>query len=279
MKKELKNKLLVTFSGGETSAFMLYWILQNWKNEYEIKIVFANTGDEAEETLIFVNECSKQWNIDIVWLEANVHHNNRIGSTHKIVNFKTASRNREPFIAVIKKYGIPNQNFLHCNREMKLNPMKSYLRSLKWKKYKTALGIRVDEFDRININSKKLGLIYPLISNRPTTKQEISYWWSLQNFRLNLKSFNTNCKTCWKKSDKVLAEIYRNNPEYFDFNIQMEKLYGKEKYTFFRHGRNTQKLIDDLKKINTIPKDKHQEINFQTDLFNESCDIYSECGA
>lgn len=274
----LKDKLLVSFSGGETSAYMLWWILKNWSNKYEIKVVFANTGDEEEETLFFVNQCSKKWNIDIVWIESVVHFDKRIGSTHKIVNYETASRNREPFIEIIKKYGIPNQNFLHCNREMKLNPIKSYLKSLGWEKYKTALGIRVDEFDRMNVNSKKLGLLYPFITDRPTTKQEISYWWSLQDFRLKIKSFNTNCRTCWKKSDKVLAEIYRNNPEYFDFNMEMEKQYGNGKYTFFRNGRSTLELIEDLKKINSIPKDKHKDINFQIDLFNESCDIYSECG-
>jgi len=275
----LKDRLLVSFSGGETSAYMLWWILKNWKNKYEIKVVFANTGDEEEETLNFVNECSKRWKIEIIWVEAVVHHNERIGSTHKIVDFKTAARNREPFVEVIKKYGIPNQNFLHCNREMKLNPIKSYLKSLRWNNYKTAIGIRVDEIDRMNVNRDKLGLIYPFISGKPTSKQEVSYWWSKQDFRLKLKSYCTNCRTCWKKSDKVLAEVFKVNPDYFEFNKEMEDKYGDEKYTFFRNGRSTIQLLKDIKDINAKPKDKHSEINYQTDLFSESCDIYAECGS
>jgi hypothetical protein len=274
----MKENLLVSFSGGETSAYLAKWLIDNKSDIYNMVFVFANTGDEEEETLKFIDICSKKWNINIVWVEAVVHYGERIASTHKVVNFKTASRNREPFKEVIKKYGIPNQNFLHCNREMKLNPIKSYMKSLGWKDYKTAIGIRVDEFDRMNKHRKKLGLIYPFISDKPTTKQEVSYWWSKQDFRLKIKSYNTNCRTCWKKSDKVLAQIYKENPNYFDFNKEMEIKYGKEKYTFFRNGRSTEQLIKDLEKINSKPRDKHSDINFQTNLFFESCDIYSLCG-
>ena len=272
------KKLLISFSGGETSAYLAKWLLDNKSDIYKMVFVFANTGDEEEETLKFIKKCAKEWKIKIIWVEAVVHHNERLSSSHKIVNFKTASRNREPFAEVIKKYGIPNQNFLHCNRELKLNPIKSYMKSIGWENYETAIGIRVDEFDRVNKNRKKLKLIYPFITDKPTTKQEISYWWSKQSFRLKLKSYNTNCRTCWKKSDKVLATIYKNNPEYFKFNEQMEKLYGQDKYTFFRNGRSVKLLIKDLKKINKMPTDKHNDNNFQINMFNESCDIYSLCG-
>ena len=272
------KKLLISFSGGETSAYLAKWLLDNKSDIYKMVFVFANTGDEEEETLKFIKKCAKVWGIKIIWVEAVVHHNKRISSSHKIVNFKTASRKREPFVEVIKKYGIPNQNFLHCNRELKLNPIKSYMKSIGWKNYETAIGIRVDEFDRVNKNRKQFKLIYPFITDKPTTKQEISYWWSKQSFRLKLKSYNTNCRTCWKKSDKVLATIYKNNPEYFKFNEQMEKLYGKDKYTFFRNGRSVKLLIKDLEKINKIPTDKHNDNNFQINMFNESCDIYSLWG-
>jgi hypothetical protein len=273
-----RENLLVSFSGGETSAYLAKWLIDNKSDDYNMVFVFANTGDEEEETLKFVDLCSIKWGIDIVWVEAVVHHGERVGSTHKVVDFNTASRNREPFKEVIKKYGIPNQNFLHCNREMKLNPIKSYMKSIGWKKYKTAIGIRVDEFDRVNKNRVKQRLIYPLVSDKPTTKQEISHWWSNQDFRLKLRSYNTNCRTCWKKSDKVLAQTYRDNPKYFDFNKNMESAYGQGKYTFFRNGRTTDELIIDLNNINSIPEDKHKDNNFQTNIFTESCDIYSICG-
>jgi hypothetical protein len=273
-----KEKVLVSFSGGETSAFLAKWMLDNKSDVYEMVFVFANTGDEEEATLEFVRDCSLKWGIEIVWVEALVHQGERVSSSHKIVDFNSASRNREPFVEVIRKYGIPNQNFLHCNREMKLNPIHSYMRSIGWKDYLTAIGIRVDEVDRVNKNRIKQKLIYPLVSEKPTSKEEISYWWSTQDFRLKIKSYRTNCRTCWKKSDKVLAEIYRKNPEYFDFNKEMESEFGKGKYVFFRRGRSTEQLIKDIETISKKPIDRHSNYNYQESLFEDSCDIYSICG-
>ena len=58
----------------------------------------------------------------------------------------------------------------------------------------------------------------------------------------------------------------------------MESKYGCGKYTFFRNGRSTQELIEDFKKIKENPLDKHTQTEYQTNLFQDSCDIYSICG-
>ena len=67
-----------------------------------------------------------------VWVEAVAHAERGIASTHRIVDFSTASRNGEPFEDVIKVYGIPNMNYLHCTRELKANAIRSYMRSIGW---------------------------------------------------------------------------------------------------------------------------------------------------
>jgi len=160
-----KKRLLVSFSGGETSAYILMWLWMNKRDEFDMHVVFANTGQENEETLLFVKKCQDYFNIPIVWVEAIVHHGSRTGTTHKIVSYETASRNGEPFEEAIKKYMIPNLRNFICTRELKLRPIQHYSKSIGWKRgsYYTAIGIRSDEIDRVSKDRKKDMLIYPLV--------------------------------------------------------------------------------------------------------------------
>jgi len=295
----MKDRVLISFSGGETSGYMLYYLTNLWegRHECEFLVVFANTGEENEETLEFVKKCGEAFNVDIVWVEALVTMEMGVGTKHKIVDFDTASRNGEPFEAIIKKYGIPNQAFPHCNREMKLNPIHSYVKSIGWDKgYKTAIGIRYDEIDRIVSDRKKYNVIYPLIEYKKMTKPKINFWWSQQEFRLNLKSYQGNCKTCWKKSIRNLSKIAQDNPEHFDFFKKMEKKYGmlvpdgrepildeegnQIPAKFFRGARSVQDIFNGLDYFNGIVRDASDNTNYQLDIFDEeeSCDIFSMCG-
>lgn len=297
----MKKKLLVSFSGGETSAYMLWWILNNWGDEYEIKVVFTNTGQENEETLIFIKKCSEYFNVEIIWVEAVVNPENRKGTTHKIVDFYSADRSGIVFESVIAKYGIPNRTTPHCNRELKLKPLHSYMRSLGWKKYYSAIGIRIDEIDRINSKKTELKLLYPLISNKPMTKPQVNFWWSQQPFRLELKGYQGNCKWCWKKSDAKLFQLLKENESIFDFPKQMETKYGEFipetrlslmkgrgddinlKTRFFRQNRSVEDLIKESVFFTKNVVDDAAVIDTEFDLFelmddSESCDIYSSCG-
>ncbi len=293
----MKKKLLVSFSGGETSAYMAQWLKKNKSDEFEMVFVFANTGEENEETLDFVNRCDKEFDLNVVWVEALVKHNERLGTKHKLVDFKTASRNGEPFEEVIKKYGIPNQAFPHCNRELKLRPIHSYIKNeLKWDEYYTAIGIRYDEVDRIVADRKTYNIIYPLIEDIKMTKIKINFWWSNQKFRLNLKGYQGNCKTCWKKSKNNLYKIAKDNPEHFNFFKKMEEKYSlftplkrdevideegnKKPINFFRGNTSVDDILKVSENFNKVIKDSSSETSFQFDLFddNESCDIYSGCG-
>ena len=61
-------------------------------------------------------------------IEAVTHLDEKNSSTAKVVNFKTAARNGEPFEGVISKYGIPWSKAGHCTRELEENPIKNYLK-------------------------------------------------------------------------------------------------------------------------------------------------------
>ena len=53
----MKETLFVSFSGGRTSAYMCWWLLNNKADVYDFIFIFANTGLEHENTLKFVNQC------------------------------------------------------------------------------------------------------------------------------------------------------------------------------------------------------------------------------
>lgn len=284
------KKLLVSFSGGETSAYMAQWLKKHKSEEYEMVFVFANTGQENEETLEFIEKCDKAFSLNVVWVEAVFHKEHRKGTTHKIVNFESACRDHSLFEEMIKVYGIPNQSYPHCNRELKLQAIKSYMRSIGWKDYWTAIGIRNDEIDRVNKDRKKNKLYYPLVIDRPMTKSKINFWWSKQEFRLNLKHYQGNCKTCWKKSDNKLYQIAKESPKYFEVFDYLEEQYkdyipesrdqSVKGVHFFRRNRSAKDILRESKDFKGIITDDSANINYQSSLFDyeESCDIFAECG-
>lgn len=145
----MKEKLFVSFSGGKTSAYMSYMLKKDYGHKYDMRFVFANTGLENEQTLKFVDQCDRAFGLDVVWIEAVINPEHMKGVTHKIVNFETAARNGEPFEAFISKSGIPNANKPQCSDRLKALPIEHYKKTIGWKGCKHAIGMRVDEPNRV----------------------------------------------------------------------------------------------------------------------------------
>jgi|688.fasta_scaffold517814_1 hypothetical protein len=289
----MKN-LLVSFSGGETSAFMSQWLNNHYKEfGYEnIVFVFANTGLENEETLDFSKKCDNNFGLNLHWIEAFVHQGERKGTGYVTTSFEDAKRNGEPFEEIIKKYGIPNKSFPHCTRELKQRPITAFAKDFfSGEKYHTAIGIRKDEIDRMNSKHKEMGFIYPLINSKmiPSTKPMINFYWNSMPFRLELKGYQGNCRTCWKKSDKKLYQIANESPDAFDFMHDMELKYPRvgSEFTkddscidrvFFRGNRSAKQLLEQSKNWTGEVKDDSVEYAYQLDLLGgESCEVFSEC--
>lgn len=275
--------LVISFSGGETSAYMAQWLKTNKAEEYDrIFCVFANTGQENEETLDFVDRCDKAFDLNIHWIEADVYHGERKGTAHKVVSHKAASRNGEPFEEVIKKYGIPNKAYPHCTRELKLQPIKSWLKEMEITDYHMAIGIRADEIDRMQADAKNKGLIYPLVK-LGVTKPDINLFWSKQSFRLNLKGYQGNCKWCWKKSLRKHLTLLNESPEAYEFPERMEEKHGLSghnvdgnKRVFFRNSLSTQDLKELAKKPFT-PAEDDSVVYPEPDLFGYNLDASGGC--
>lgn len=301
----MKSKLIVSFSGGETSAYMSQWLWLHKSQDYEMVFVFANTGEEREETLQFIQQCSIYFGFPVIWIECDPDSAIR----YKEVDFLSASRHGEPFEKVIKKYGIPNIALPHCSRELKEVPINAFSKKHFRKPYFTAIGIRSDEVDRISPNAHQKKLIYPLISASflpGVMKADVNLFWSKMPFRLNLKGYEGNCKWCWKKSRKKLLKIAKDNPDAFNFPLRMEEVYGNfipptrtaillEKgktiplpITFFRNNTSAKEILLSAQSANPIIRDdnriyvKQTYLPFEdaenTDLTGgDSCEIFSDC--
>lgn len=284
----IKGQIFISFSGGATSAYMTHMI-KEWVKETcpwrRVITLFANTGQEHEATLEFVKRCDEEFGFGTVWVEAVVDRRHGKGIRHKRVDFETASRNGEPFEAVIAKYGIPNAASPSCTRDTKLAPMTSFLRSVRWRAgmYSTAVGIRVDEIDRVSFSKmKNCGYFYPF-ADAGITKEDVRQWWLKQKFRLNLPEHLGNCVWCWKKTNRKLLTIAKENPLYFDFPKRMEEIYpfaGPDRRVgadrpprVFNRGN---KRIVDILEESTRPFDPFIDGKFIP--FDELMDVGGSCG-
>ena len=200
---KIDSPTCISFSGGRTSAYMLYRVLEAHQMSLppEAVVCFANTGKEDEATLRFVQDCSEQWSVPITWLEyAEVD--------YTIVNFDSASRNGEPFEALIRKRNyLPNPVTRFCTSELKIRPIGRYLLSLGMADTKTEaenmsmIGMRADEQRRAAKIQDKSRI--PLVT-AGITKEDVGAFWREQSFDLGLPNNNGvtmhgNCDLCFLK--------------------------------------------------------------------------------
>ncbi len=298
VRKIKRRRILVSISGGKTSAVMAAMIKKMYGATCDIIYVFANTSREKEETLVFLDKVDKEFGLGVVWIECVVHHGSRKACTHKVVNFETAKRDGSVFEDMIRKYGIPNSKFKHCTRELKTNPIKSYAKEAKFgaygKDYETAIGYRADEQKRIkqkNIDNYKH--LY-LLNDAGIKKADVAFFWEQQPFNLEIKDYEGNCKLCHKKSKRKLLTQIVEHPEDTAWQFHIEKEYDQVKPAkkkndptptrWFREGDSMQDLVDESKLPFKKWEDQSRDItgynaaaNFDIDMDYEDADCGSSC--
>ena len=291
------RRLLISFSFGETSAYMTWWILKNNASHPdlgydEVLVVFANTGEEWEQTLEFGRRCDEAFGFGTVWIEG-VQQEGRKPPLVKVVDFETAARDGEPFESSIVKYGIPNQKFKDCTRNMKRKPIEQYAKGLGWKDYDIAIGIRADEMDRISSDTERR-IIYPFATMFPVTKPMVNSWWAQQPFRLELKGYEGNCKWCWKKSDRKHFTIMQEHPEVYEFPRRMEAEHPhngpefrkdmSQRYSplpegyhrvFFRDNRSVEDMFAEMRQ--RVASGKFKPADDDHVVFDETLDVGGAC--
>lgn len=207
----IKEPTVISFSGGRTSAYMLWQVLQahDGKLPNDAIVCFANTGKEEEATLKFVHDCSVNWSVPIVWLE---YRDAKV--KFAVVDYETASRNGEPFEQLInKKKYLPNQAQRFCTQELKVNTLDRYLKSIGIKEYDTFVGIRADEPRRVAKISQQIDKLMPLaVSN--VSENVVWEFWNNNTFDLQLPkaSGSSNCDLCFLKGTSILTSLIQQNP-------------------------------------------------------------------
>jgi len=188
---EIIEPTCISFSGGRTSAFMLYKILEahHMTLPPEAIVCFANTGKEEEATLRFIDRCSKEWNVEIHWLE--YRYDPIPANRWKRVTFETASRNGEPFFELIDQNGspyLPNPVARICTAKLKIRVIDQYLKSLGFEHNENSdwVGIRADEMRRAaKIDRSRTPLVTDGVT-KETVGNSANLFWDSANNRLGI---------------------------------------------------------------------------------------------
>ena len=243
---------VISFSGGRTSAYMLWRVLQSNNGLPADAIVcFANTGKEEEATLEFVRDCALNWGVNIHWLEFTSEN-----PKFRQVDFDTASRNGEPFEQLIKKRKyLPNPIARFCTSELKVLTIDRHLKSIGINEYITMVGIRFDEPRRVaKMKNNKDEKLTPLASVNVTEKIVWDFW-NKHSFDLKLvkTSGASNCDLCFLKGGRIIQSLINEKPSRAIWWADMEKHIGGT----FRKDRPTyQNLIDFQDRQNNLFTDE-----------------------
>lgn len=254
---------MISVSGGRTSAYMLWRILQAHGGTLpdDVVVCFANTGREMPATLDFVRDCGLAWNVPIVWLEFTA----RCTDGYAVVGHNSASREGEPFAALLEAAPtLPNPVQRSCTAELKIRTIKRWIvAELGWKHWTNVIGLRADEPLRVQKkrqpSRERWNHSMPL-ADAKITKPMVLEFWRYQPFDLGLTGpWEGNCDGCFLKSRASIMRMCRDHPRRMNWWTSMEATPRGTKgvnRTFRRDRENYAGLIDLVRRTPMLPLDE-----------------------
>lgn len=211
----INGPAVINVSGGRTSAQMLRRVLDahNGTLPRDVHAVFCNTGDEREETLAFLSEIERRW-CALVWLERDGASPGKV----REVSFETASRRAEPFRELLDaKRFLPHHGARFCTQELKIEPVRAWMRAHGYEHWTSAVGLRADEPSRVAKHRERqteeddFDSVYPL-HRAGIRKADVMEFWRGAGFDLGLRAWESNCRGCFLKSRAILERTERDAP-------------------------------------------------------------------
>lgn len=271
---------VVSFSGGRTSAYLVYLMEQKRFSGADVHYVFMDTGAEHPKTYEFIRNIVHRWGIPLVCIRMVALPMNK-GVGYRVVPVDELEPDLTPFRDMLHKYGAPDAARPHCSNKMKERPFQRYCKERFGKDYTTWLGIRADEPLRLG-ERKGVRFLAELTS---ATKQDILNWWSTQPFDLEVNEHLGNCVFCVKKADGKLNLAIRDESMMFlAFNdlvsgddVRTEGLKNPEQSRKMYRGHRTlvemALLFPGLSRDELFAKLKMMRA-FDSGTCSESCEVF-----
>ena len=234
---KIEGPAQICFSGGRTSGYMLHHILEaNDGLPPDCVVTFENTGKEREETLCFIDAVARAWSVPIHWIEWRGFIEDRPQRFCRFeeVSFATASRNGEPFDALLDNITMmPNPVMRLCTINLKIRLGACYMRSLGYDEFDAVMGIRADEPGRVARmldpqRDNDAGTPLLPLNTAGVRKADVLSFWQSQPFNLDLDAQGDlgNCDLCFLKARHKIVRAIVDEPARADWWIEAERRFG-----------------------------------------------------
>ena len=236
-----KSKIISVGAGVQSS----YLALTEQADYY----IFADTGDEAEETYQFITS----------FLIPEMKKQNKILTIVKWWELYNKPQ-QSMYEYYLHNNGIPTRQFRSCTDRFKIRTIRKYLRNEGITQAEMLLGITIDEYKRMKPSDVKwITNLYPLIDRKITRSDLIKYW----NKKYNIVVPKSGCWYCPYLKPSRFMDYIRNKP------LEREKIIKLENNAM----KLNPKLILFVRPIEVMVQDERLQTGLdQFDWEDEFCD-------
>ncbi len=276
-------KKVVSFSGGRTSAYLCYLMIEKFGLD-NVDFIYMDTGAEHPKTYEFIRKVNDYLGLNLVCLRGSFNTPMGKGGVYSVVDVNDIGCDLKPFSSLCNKYGTPSVVGTWCTSRMKEETHDRYCNEKYGRKgYETWIGIRADEPRRLKGVGKRVDLRY-MAEITDAEKQDVLDFWKKQPFDLEIDEYLGNCVFCIKKGANKLALAARDEPDLYSNWLEMissaaEREDLPSKPPKWQMYRNRQTIIDIVEIYSDHSRDEIIETirgmkSMESGSCSESCEVF-----